>query len=151
MKRRIRRPKEQELLYKKLVDEEEFGVFSTYKDVFMLAGAVGFMEKKRIEFTSQAEGMPWSVFNLETDESFIDAIALIETEDLSLFNEDDEVFDKKMKIFEEYAAGGIEVVYEKIMENPKQSLNNFFEYIISMEDDLTDKERNLKGIADILF
>jgi dnd system-associated protein 4 len=149
-RRRIRRPKEQEDIYKSLTDSSEFGIFATYKDVFMLAGSIGFMEKKRKSFTGSAEGIPWTVFTLETDEALINAVALAETEDISLLEDDSDTFDKKMTIFEEYAAGGLEVINNKLMENPKLALNSYFDLIISMENEVNDKDRNLKGIADML-
>ncbi len=46
-RRRIKRPKEQEEMYRKLTDRDEpGGIFSSFKDVFMLAGIVGFMNQK---------------------------------------------------------------------------------------------------------
>lgn len=149
-RRRIRRPKEQEDIYKLLTDSSEFGIFATYKDVFMLAGTIGFMEKKRKFFTGSAEGIPWTVFTLETDETLINAVALAETEDISLLEDDSDAFDKKMTIFEEYAAGGLEILNNKLMENPKLALNSYFDLIISTENEVNDKDRNLKGIADML-
>lgn len=149
-KRRVRRPKEQEDIYKSLTDNNEFGIFSTYKDVFMLAGTVGFMEKKRKEFSSSAEGIDWNVFNQETDETVINAIALVATEDINILEDSSDAFDKKMKIFEEYAAGGLEIINNKIVENPKFALNIYFDFIMSMQNEVNDKDRNLKGIADML-
>jgi dnd system-associated protein 4 len=151
MVRRIKRPKEQEGIYKELTNTQEFGFFETYKDVFMLAGTVGFMEKKRTEFSASAEGIPWNVFNLETDEPIINAIALAETENYEILRNDPETFDKRLNIFEEYAAGGIPIIHKKIMESPKNALNNYFEYIKSMEVEENDKKRNLKDIVNTLF
>ncbi|MGE6486913.1 DNA phosphorothioation-associated protein 4 [Paenisporosarcina sp. NPDC076898] len=148
--RRIKRPKNQEDGYKTLIDSEEFGVFSTYKDVFMTSGAIGFMEQKRMKFSSSAEGIPWSVFTLDTDETIINAIALVETEDISILKDDPDSFDKKMQIFEEYAAGGFEILYNLVTDNPKVALTSLFDFIMSMEDEVNDKDRNLRGIADML-
>ena len=149
-RRRIRRPKEQEEIYRKLTDMNEFGIFSTYKDVFMAAGLVGFMEKKKKEFEGTLEGISWNVFNLDTDEAVINAVALADSGDPSIVNTGDDTFDRKMKIFEEYAAGGAEILFNKIMKNPKNALNLYFEYIMSMETEVSEKERNMKDIADIL-
>lgn len=149
-KRRIKRPKEQEEGYKKLVDSEEFGIFSTYKDIFMASGTIGFMEQKKVKFSSSAEGIPWSVFTLETDEAIINAIALTETGDISILNDESDTFEKKIQIFEEYAAGGFEILYKLLTDNPKLSLTSFFDFILSMENEVNDKDRNLKGIADML-
>ncbi|MCZ8538291.1 DNA phosphorothioation-associated protein 4 [Paenisporosarcina quisquiliarum] len=148
--RRIKRPKNQEDGYKTLIDSEEFGVFLTYKDVFMTSGALGFMEQKRMKFSSSAEGIPWSVFTLDTDETIINAIALAETEDISILRDDPDSFDKKMQIFEEYAAGGFEILYNLVTDNPKVALTSLFDFIMSMEDEVNDKDRNLRGIADML-
>jgi len=148
--RRIKRPKNQEDRYKQLIDSEEFGVFSTYKDIFMAAGTIGFMEQKRIKFSGSAEGIPWSVFTLETDETIINAVALTETEDISVLREDSEMFDKRLQIFEEYAAGGFEVLHKLVTDNPKFALTSLFDFIMSMENEVNDKDRNLKGIANIL-
>jgi dnd system-associated protein 4 len=148
--RRIRRPKDQEEYYDKLTDQSEFGIFSTYKDVFMAAGVLGFMEKRRREFSSSLDGIDWNRFNLETDETIINSVAISELGDPKLVNTDDETFVKKIEIFEEYAAAGVEILYKKVMEDPKKALNLYIELIMSMEAETTAKERNLRDIADLL-
>jgi dnd system-associated protein 4 len=148
--RRIRRPKDQEEYYTKLTDQSEFGIFSTYKDVFMSAGLMGFMEKKRREFTSSLEGIDWNRFNIETDEAVINAVAISETKDPKLVNTDDETFNKKIQIFEEYAAGGLEILYKRVMDDPKKSLILYIDLLMSLEAETTAQERNLRHIADIL-
>lgn len=150
MYRRIRRPKDQEELYSKLTDQGEFGIFSTYKDIFMAAGVLGFMEKKRREFSTTLEGINWNIFNLETDETVINAVAISESGDPKLVNTDEDSFDIKLKIFEEYAAGGVEILYKRVMEDPKKALNLYIELIMSMEAETSAKERNLRDIADLL-
>lgn len=150
-KRRIKRPKEQENLYRELINSDEFGIFSTYKDVFMLSGVVGFMENKRKEFNSQAEGINWNIFNLDTDEPIINAVALAETDDLKILLDDDDTFDRKMTIFEEYAAGGLEIVYKKVMDNPKNALNNYYDFILSVENELSGEKRNVKELSSLIF
>jgi dnd system-associated protein 4 len=148
--RRIRRPKDQEEYYTKLTDQSEFGIFSTFKDVFMAAGVLGFMEKRKKEFTNSLEGIDWSRFNLDTDETVINAVAIADTGDPRLVNIDEETFDKKIQIFEEYAAAGVEILYKKVMDDPKKALNLYIEFIMSMEAETNAKERNLKDIADLL-
>jgi hypothetical protein len=66
-------------------------------------------------------------------------------------NTDDDTFDKKIQIFEEYAAGGVEILYKKVKEDPKKALNLYIEFIMSMEVETTAKERNLRDIADLLI
>ncbi|EJV69665.1 MULTISPECIES: DNA phosphorothioation-associated protein 4 [Bacillus] len=150
-RRRIRRPKDQEEMYKVLTDRDELGgIFSSFKDIFMLAGIVGFMNKKRKTFTSSLEQIHWNVFNSETDETVINAVALAETGDLTIINTDDEAFDRKITIYEEYAAGGLEYLYDKIMENPRYALDNYFDFLKSMEKEVSIEKKNLKDIYNIL-
>ena len=135
-RRRIRRPKDQEEMYKVLTDRDELGgIFSSFKDIFMLAGIVGFMNKKRKTFTSSLEQIHWNVFNSETDETVINAVALA---------------DRKITIYEEYAAGGLEYLYDKIMENPRYALDNYFDFLKSMEKEVSIEKKNLKDIYNIL-
>lgn len=149
--RRIRRPKTQEKIYKDLTDVEEFGVFQSYKDLFMMAGVVGFIEKKRKEFEGSLEGISWNVFNLETDEPAINAIALAESKNPSIINtQSSEDFDKKITIFEEYAAGGAEVIYNKLKDHPRNAIDVLFEYVVSMEKLKNDIERDVEDITRIL-
>jgi dnd system-associated protein 4 len=150
MARRIKRPKEQEPVYKQLTDSDEFGFFTTYKDIFMLAGTIGFMSNKRVEFSGSAEGIPWNVFNLDSDESVINAVAIAETEDPNILKSGDETFDKKLQIFEEYAAGGIEIFKDKIMSEKKHAFENYFAFVMDMENQASVKDRNLKNIAEMI-
>jgi dnd system-associated protein 4 len=151
IRRRVKRPKEQDTLYRKLTDKEEFGIFSSYKEVFMLAGVIGFIEKKRKSFTGSAEGLLWDNFSQETDEPMIDMVALAETQDVNILLDDDETFDRKLNIFEEYAAGGVEIIEQQLLKQPKLMASNLFDLIMEMENDTSEKERNLKGIADMIF
>jgi dnd system-associated protein 4 len=149
--RRIRRPKTQEQIYKELTDADEFGVFQSYKDLFMMSGVVGFIEKKRKSFEGSLEGISWNVFNLETDEAVINAVALADSRDPSIINtQSSEDFDKKMTIFEEYAAGGAEVLYNKLKDHPRNAIDVLFEYIISMEKLRNNIERDVEDITKIL-
>lgn len=116
----------------------------------MAAGVVGFMEKRRKTFTNSLDGIDWARFNLDTDETIINAVAIAETGDSSLVNIDDETFDKKIKIFEEYAASGVEILYRKVMEDPKKAFNLYIDLILSMEAETTARDRNLRDIADLL-
>ncbi|WP_043931886.1 DNA phosphorothioation-associated protein 4 [Bacillus sp. EB01] len=151
MYRRIKRPKEQEKFYSELTDLSEFGIFTSYKDVFMAAGVLGFLERKKKEVTTSLEGIHWNVFNLETDEAVINAVALSESGNPNLVNIDEDSFEEKITIFEEYAAGGLEILYKKVMDDPKRALNLYIELLFSLEVETTAKDRNLKDIADLLF
>ena len=150
IKRRVRRPKNQEDIYKELTDKNEFGVFSSYKDIFMIAGLVGYLNDKRVEFEKSAEGIDWGVFNMQSDETVINSVALNTTHDLNILIDNEEMFDKKIKIYEEFAAGGIPILYEKIQENKRYASNTLFDLIMEMKNYRGSKEHDIAAIADII-
>ncbi|GGD08297.1 DNA phosphorothioation-associated protein 4 [Pontibacillus salipaludis] len=136
--RRVRRPKQQEHIYTELTDKNEFGIFETYKDLFMLSLTVGYLEGERIPFKESLELINWQVFSERTDEPVINMIAYLETEDLSLlYDSTEEKFEEKITIAEEYAASGAEKVYNIIMEDEKNGLRNVIDYIEELHD-ITD-------------
>ncbi|WP_421377990.1 DNA phosphorothioation-associated protein 4 [Bacillus salacetis] len=150
--RRIRRPKNQEHIYKELTDTDEFGIFQSYKDLFMMAGIVGFVEKKRKSFEGSLEGINWNIFNLDTDEAIINAVALNETGDQSIINTiDGDSFDRKITIFEEYAAGGAEVLYSKLKDHPRNAVDILYEYMLSMEKVKSESDRDVEDIRKIIL
>ncbi|MBR7553625.1 DNA phosphorothioation-associated protein 4 [Allobacillus sp. GCM10007491] len=148
--RRIRRPKDQEKIYRELTDKDEFGVFNSYKDIFMISGLIGYLNDKRISFENSLEPISWTVFNLETDETVINAVALNTSEDPSILIEDEEKFDQKITIFEEFAAGGATILYEKLVENKRFAVNSLFELLMEAKQQRGSQDRDIAAIADII-
>ena len=127
---RIRRPKEQAHIYNELTNKEEFGVFETYKDLFMLALVVGFLDNNRKVFKESLELINWQVFNESTDEPVVNMVAFLETENLDLlYGFTEESFKKKILIAEEYAAGGAEKIYDVVMADQKNGLQTIIDYV----------------------
>ncbi len=132
---RIRRPEEQEYIYKELTNKKEFGTFETYKDLFMMAMVVGFLEGNRQPFQNTSETINWQVFNASTDEPVINIIAYLETEDFTiLYDYTEDSFKEKIKIAEEYAAGGAKLIYDVIMSDQKNGLQKIIDYIQEFDE-----------------
>ena len=104
---RVRRPKAYDDLLNLLRDKDE-GVFTTYKSALVFAAAVGFKEKKRVPFTESGEPIALNLFSESQDQPFIFCLALTEYDDASYLQEDK--FFEVMQVFEEYAAGGLEIL-----------------------------------------
>jgi len=102
---RVRRPKQYDELLSLLRDKED-GVFSTLKSALVFSAAMGFKQKNRLEFSETSEPIAFSLFNEHQDQPFIYALALIEYDDVTYLQEDK--FLEAMKVFEEYAAGGLQ-------------------------------------------
>ena len=101
---RVRRPKEYEELLNLLRDKEA-GVFLTLKSALVFSAAVGFKQKKRLEFSESSEPIVFTLFNDHQEKPFIYSLALTEFNDVTCLQEDG--FVPMMKVFEEYAAGGL--------------------------------------------
>lgn len=144
MPRRIYYEKKNEM-YDPLIKSEE-PIFSTYKDLVLFAACIGYKEDKRKPLSSTTgEGeIHWEVFEKNiTDVAMVNAIALSETKDLNVLLDTEEAFDKKITILEEYANGGIEILKEKILALPGESIDNLINYIFKQL-----KEKKDEGILE---
>jgi dnd system-associated protein 4 len=109
---RVRRPQQHETLMVELRDE---AAFSTFRDILLFAAAVGVHFNRRITLTSAA-GDPIRYETLTGpafSEALVNMIAASEAPD------DPEIMDssrleERIKIFEEYANGGLEYIQEQV-------------------------------------
>jgi len=104
---RIRRPQKYDNLLNLLKDREH-GVFSTFKSALIFAAAVGFKNKKRVSFSDTGEPIALSLFSEHQEQPFMLCLALTEFDDVAYLRE--EKFLEAMQVFEEYAAGGLEIL-----------------------------------------
>lgn len=140
MPRRIKRSEDKESAYKQLT--EELKIFNTMKDVFLLAACIGFHQGTRKPFDKSGGEIPWTVFRADTDESMIDSIALSETNDVHILLKDEETYDKKFRVVEEYANYGMEVLIQKIIDSPGDELDNLVAMIMEVEQ--VERSDNVK-------
>lgn len=109
---RIRRPQEHEAL---LVELRDDAAFSTIRDTLLFAAAVGVHFKRRVPFGTAA-GDPIRYETL-TVPVFSDAlVSMIAANEVA---DDAEIMDssrleERVKIFEEYANGGLEYIQEQV-------------------------------------
>lgn len=151
MPRRIRRNREQENIYKALT-EGETAVFETYKDVFMMAACVGFSMRSRVSFERSAEPIAMSVFSGNNDLPIINAIAFQETGDVGVLLGDEEAFDKKLTIVEEYANGGLDLLRHKVLEIAGDPLDNLISFLLEQSpDEIRGSDVSLTSVVDSLF
>jgi dnd system-associated protein 4 len=108
---RIRRPQQYEALMHELRNE---AAFATFRDILLFAAAIGAQVKRRVEFTSSGEPIRYETLKEPMfSETLINMIAANEVED------DPEIMDsaragERVRIFEEYANGGLEYIQEQV-------------------------------------
>jgi dnd system-associated protein 4 len=91
------------------------GKFPTYRDILLLAAAVGFRQERRVPFTSSS-GDPIR-YEVLAAPGFSDT--LINMIAANVVSDDPEIMDgtrieERIKIFEEYANGGLEYIQEQV-------------------------------------
>jgi dnd system-associated protein 4 len=108
---RVRRPQQYEALMQELRDE---AAFPTFRDILLFAVAVGCHVKRRVPFSSSGEPIRYETLKEPLfSETLINMIAASEVAD------DPEILDstragERVRIFEEYANGGLEYIQEQV-------------------------------------
>lgn len=109
---RIRRPQQHEALMRELHEDAGFPAF---RDVLILAGAIGYHFSRRVSFTSSGgDPIRYEVLTyLAFTDTLINMIAATDSP------EDAEIMDSprlqdRVTIFEEYANGGLEYIQEQV-------------------------------------
>ncbi len=109
---RARRPQQHEALMQEMQNEAKF---PTYRDILLFAAAVGFHQQRRVSFTASS-GDPIR-YEVLTTPGFSDT--LINMIAANVVSDDPEIMDgtrleERVKIFEEFANGGLEYIQEQI-------------------------------------
>jgi dnd system-associated protein 4 len=108
---RVRRPQQYEALMQELREE---AAFATFRDILLFAAAVGAHVKRRVPFTGSGEPIRYETLKEPAfAETLINMIAASEVGD------DPEILDsaragERVRIFEEYANGGLEYIQEQV-------------------------------------
>jgi dnd system-associated protein 4 len=108
---RVRRPQEHEAL---LIELREEALFPTFRDILLFAAALGAQADRRIPFTDAGEPIRYDTLR---EPQFADAlVSMIAATELP---DDPEIMDgtrlaERVRIFEEYANGGLARIQEQI-------------------------------------
>lgn len=118
--RDVRRPDALEPVVERLTSarmtESGTPVFETIMDLLIFAAGVGLTKKRRSAVPGSGKAVPVRIFENNNKEGYIFMVALAEKKDpVALAVEHD---DETVRIFEEYAAGGLEEIAEWLGENP---------------------------------
>ena len=140
MSNAVRRPKEYEQMLEELCNSDK-GIFLTYKHALVFAACLGYKRGKRITFKKSSEPIRLHIFKGDYDESIFQGLALCETKDPSIMSDDNQ--DRRINIFEEYAAGGLEIIKSRIHSAPEG-------WLVAIESLINEQYRKDHGILDDL-
>src|SRR5262245_40328851 len=115
--RRVRRPSDKSALLDQLTHE---GPFEAYRDVLGFAASLGFFHGRRVPFEKTAEPIAWETFtNRQGNEMLVDMIAAAVVDDVNILSGD--AFEERLRIFEEYANGGLEILQERLSNSRRSA------------------------------
>ena len=137
---RVRRPEQFKEFLTELTKEKE--VFETYKDALVFAACLGFNRGKRVSFEKTSEPINIQIFRDQFDEMVMNVLAIAETDQPFVIAKDRET--EKIRIFEEYACGGLEIMQNEIGHG---SLDESLLAIILEEEESEGILGEIKGLA----
>ena len=144
--RSIYRPAKFEKMIDKLLEQK---IFETKQAVMMFAAAVGWYCIGKREPRGKAEhGIRWEIFERNNDDVFIHALALAESKSIEILGRDrQEEDDDPIKVFEEYAAAGLQYIQEKCVDAPGDMLDNFLSLIAEINTNTAEASPGLEGLT----
>jgi len=127
----MRKSEEFELYFQELGNKEN-KFFDNMKDVYMMAIAVGFKYGQPLAFSKSAgEDIALRYFN-DDDKKIMDLVALSVTDDISILLSDEEYQERKYKLLEEYANGGMKIMVEEFCK-PVVDISEFYKFVEGFE------------------
>lgn len=115
---RIKVAKDKANLVKELkASDNTTGFFHTYVDVMVFAATLGARRKKRVplvEFARDLDPIRRDYFNSNKCELLINLLALSVIQNQNVLSDDEESDEQRIKIFEEYANGGLEILQQEL-------------------------------------
>ena len=130
--------------------ETSLGPFQTYADVVTFAAAVGMKYGKRLPLSkfSRKDPDPIPQDQLK-NESLISLIAVVDTLDPKILAETEDCDYERVKIFQEYVNGGLEILEEKL----KGTVDYSEQILLILRNEFTESQGSsepydLKGLLD---
>ena len=119
--------------YKRLMEKDSPFAGKDDKDLFLMAMIMGFSERSRTPLDRQKDSFVRIEYLKEREKSIITAIAVADEGDLSVLADKRKVY----SIAEEYAAGGIKLLKEKV-------LGGYGSFIKKLESELVEGFEKIK-------
>ena len=137
----VRRPKEYEQMLSDLCQSDK-RIFLSYKDALVFSACIGYANDISREIDKSSEPVKMHIFKGQYDEAIFNCIGIAETEDPSILSNVKE--EEKIKIFERYAAAGLDILKQKVYDSSSEWDQAFLELITSQ---LGTGHKILEGIA----
>lgn len=116
LERRLRYAKDKTDVLKRLVaGDETTGPFKLIADVLVFAAAIGLARNRRTQLGDElAEPIRQEIFDRQGYDTFMNLLAVHAEDSPAVLSDDDEMVERRAKIFEEYANGGLEQIQQEL-------------------------------------
>ena len=141
----VRKPKQYETMLFDLSQSDK-KIFLSYKDMLVFSACLGFAKGIKKTFEKAPESVGMHIFKGEFDEAVFQCIGLCETKDPAIMSDDN--LGERIRLFEEYAAGGLEIIKSRIYGGPEDWDSALVGLIIEYESDEKKILDDITGIAD---
>jgi len=102
-------------------------IFRSKQKALMFAAALGWSVQQRKPLERRGEPIRYTIFEGALDDGFVNALAVAEAKDLKVLGPDRE--DERIRIFEEYAHGGL-VEIQRLMAIPGDPLEQVLQAVM---------------------
>ena len=118
MARRVRRAADTEDVVQALwQDGREPGPFPNIADVLVFAACLGYSRGCKEQFKPDAgKDIRWGIFEEAGYQHVVNMMALSEIQDPTTLGGEEEVVDRRISIFEQYAYGGFQVIRQEVLD-----------------------------------
>lgn len=140
----IRRPKEHEDMLADLCQSDK-KIFLSYKDALVFSACLGYAKNTKISFEKSSEPVGIHIFKGEFDDAIFQSIGLCETKDPAIMSDDN--LGERIRMFEEYAAGGLNIIKTRIYEGPEDWSSALISLIVEYGSDERKILDDITGIA----
>ncbi len=138
MVERVRRPKQFDDLLNTLANlKEQRSVFPTYKDALVFAACLGLQRNKRVSFEKYSEPINLQIFSSDFDHMAMDVIAITAENNDPMIMATERAADR-IRIFEEYACGGLEIIQNELNQGKLEELEEGLLQLVLAEQNEND-------------
>lgn len=115
---RVRRPEDKDELLDRIVDGDG-NAFNARYEALTFCAALGYSREKRIPFTNTGESIRWEQFQSVGAGALSAMLAVASSDDAEIVAP--ERIEERIRVFEEYANGGLEVLSNELDMRPKMT------------------------------
>jgi dnd system-associated protein 4 len=140
----VRRPKDKEAIMIRLAQGSD-SVFATFVDLLCFAACLGYSRGISLPFDSSLEPVPWHIFESAGKDSVVNLVAAVSSDDFGIVGLDR--FDEKLRVFEQYANGGLQILTELVEKSPRSPFDVVTDLVLEAHQSASGSGTPLEQMA----